>query len=214
LLILATRQGGKSLVAAALALLTATLKPNSLVLLLSASERQSAVLFQHHFMRLYHAAGKPIAAKAETALTLHLANNSRVISLPSTEKTVRGYPSVSMLIVDEAARVDDGLYKSVRPMLAVSNGSLVVLSTPFGKRGWFYEAWTGGSAEWTRVQVTAAECPRISAEFLAAERLELGDRWYRQEYECSFEDTVAAVFLSEDIAAMARDDIQPLDLGL
>jgi hypothetical protein len=136
-----------------------------------------------------------------------------VVSLPGEERTIRGYSGVNLLVIDEAARVPDALYYSVRPMLAVSGGSLVALSTPFGKRGWFYEEW-GGSNAWERVKVTAAECPRIPADFLAEERLSLGDRWYRQEYECSFEDTISAVFLSEDIAAMSRDDIEPLDLGI
>jgi hypothetical protein len=56
--------------------------------------------------------------------------------------------------------------------------------------------------------------PRIPQEFLAEERQALGDRWYRQEYECSFEATVGAVFRPEDIAACARDDVEVLDLGL
>jgi hypothetical protein len=44
-----------------------------------------------------------------------------------------------MLVIDEASRVDDTLYLAVRPLLAVSGGRLVALSTPFGKRGWFHD---------------------------------------------------------------------------
>jgi hypothetical protein len=62
---------------------------------------------------------------------------------------VRGFSGTSLLIVDEAARVDDELYYAVRPMLAVSGGVLMMLSTPFGKRGVFYEEWTGGEC-WER----------------------------------------------------------------
>jgi hypothetical protein len=199
-------------VAAALALRALLLEAPATVLLLSPAQRQSAELFRK-VLDLFEALGRPEAVAAQTALTLRLANRSRVVSLPGEERTIRGYSGVNLLVIDEAARVPDALYYSVRPMLAVSGGSLVALSTPFGKRGWFYEEW-GGSNAWERVQVTAAECPRIPAEFLAEERLSMGDRWYRQEYECSFEDTVAAAFLSEDIAAMARDDIEPLDLGI
>jgi hypothetical protein len=45
------------------------------------------------------------------------------------------------LIVDEASRVQDALYQGIRPMLAVSGGRIVLLSTPWGKRGFFFEEW-------------------------------------------------------------------------
>jgi hypothetical protein len=99
-----------------------------------------------------------------------------------------------LLLVDEAARVPDALYRSVRPMLAVSQGRIVALSTPFGKRGWFYEEWRGEAA-WERYRVPATDIPRISASFLEQERAALGDAWFRQEYDC---DLDAAVFLRQD----------------
>ena len=77
-------------------------------------------------------------------LGMELINGSRIEALPGTEKTIRGFSGVDLLIVDEAARVADELYYAVRPMLAVSGGRLMMLSTPFGKRGVFYEEWTGG----------------------------------------------------------------------
>src|SRR4029434_3443645 len=98
---------------------------------------------------------------AESALRLELANGSRIISLPGDEGTIRGFSGVAMLIIDEAALVADSLYYSVRPMLAVSRGRLVALSTPFGKRGWFHDEWHGAGA-WQRLKVTAQDCPRIS----------------------------------------------------
>jgi len=112
-------------------------------------------------------------------------------------------------VIDEAARVDDALYVAVRPMLAVSGGRLIALSTPYGKRGWFHDEWHN-EANWQRVRVTAEECPRITKEFLAEERRALGDRYYRQEYGCDFVETVDAVFSFEDIQAARSSDIEPL----
>jgi hypothetical protein len=212
LLLLCSRQAGKSLTAAALAVQTALLMPGSLTLLLSPSERQSGELFRDKVERLYNGLGRPVGTTAKTALTMTLANGSRVVSLPGAEGTIRGYSGVALLVIDEAARVPDPLYYAVRPMLAVSKGRLVCLSTPFGKRGWFFEEWIGNSP-WERVRITADQCPRIPAAFLAEERLALGDRWYRQEYECSFEDTVDAVFAHADIHAALSDDVEPLFLG-
>src|SRR5262249_6155110 len=152
---------------------------------------------------------KPIAPVKWTALQLHLANGSRIIALPESEKTIRGYSGAALLVVDEAARVSDGLYFSVRPMLSVSKGRLLALSTPFGKRGFFYEAWDG-TEKWERIKATADQCPRISSEFLAEERRVLGDRWYRQEYDCSFEDVIDTVFAEADIRAAMSSEVNPL----
>ena len=114
-----------------------------------------------------------------------------------------------MLIIDEAARVDDALYFSVRPMLAVSQGRLVALSTPFGKRGWFHDEWHGDST-WERVRITAEQCPRITKEFLAEERKALGERWYSQEYLTVFANTIDSVFSLHDIEAAMSRDVKPL----
>jgi hypothetical protein len=210
-LLLCCRQAGKSTATAALALRVALLEPQALVLLLSPTQRQSGELFRDKVVRLYNALGRPVATVQESALSMALENGSRLVSLPGDEKNIRGYSGVSLLIVDEAARVDDALYYAVRPMLAVSRGKMVCLSTPFGKRGWFFESWTGTHA-WERFRIVAAECPRITAGFLEEERRALGERWFRQEYMCSFEDTVDQVFASDDIMAALSADVEPLRL--
>ncbi len=212
LLMLCSRQAGKSQTAAALAMREALLHPPALVLLLSPTLRQSGELFKDKVRRLYDALGRPVAATQQSALTLSLANGSRVVSLPGDEATIRGYSGVRLLVIDEAARVPDALYYSVRPMLAVSRGLLVALTTPFGRRGWFYEEWRGGNA-WQRVKVTAADCPRITPEFLAEERAALGEHWYSQEYELVFRDVIDSLFRQEDIDAALACDVRPLDLG-
>lgn len=178
------------------------------MLLLSPSLRQSAELYRK-VVDLFGALGRPMGVTAESALRLELANGSRVVSLPGDEKNIRGFSGVALLVIDEAARVADSLYYAVRPMLAVSRGRLVALSTPFGKRGWYHDEWYS-EGEWQRVKITADGCPRISAEFLAEERRALGERWYRQEYLCSFEDTIDAVFSWADIQAALSDDVKPL----
>jgi hypothetical protein len=91
-------------------------------------------------------------------------------------------------------------------MLAVSGGRLVALSTPFGKRGWFYDAWRGPE-EWTRVKITAGQVPRIPGPFLDEERRAIGDRWFSQEYGCEFLDILGAYFSGEDIEAILDDTL-------
>lgn len=209
-MLLCSRQSGKSQTAAALALHTALLMPNSLILLLSPTLRQSGELFRDKFLRLYKATGRTLKSVQETALQLTLSNGSRIVSLPGDEGTIRGYSGVSLLVIDEAARVPDALYYAVRPMLAVSKGRLVCLSTPFGKQGWFHDAWFSASP-WERVRITADQCPRISPEFLAQEQRDIGPRWFAQEYCCSFEDMIGAVFSGADIAAILATDVPALE---
>jgi hypothetical protein len=211
-LLLCSRQAGKSQTVAALALQTALLQPGSLILLLSPTLRQSGELFKDKVMRLYEANGRPVKAAQETALQLTLTNGSRIVSLPGEESTIRGYSGVKLLVVDEASRVADALYCSVRPMLAVSRGRLVALSTPFGRRGWFYDEFHG-TRNWHRVTITADQCPRISTEFLRAERAALGERWYRQEYFCEFCDMVGSVFSGADIDAAMTPTVKPLEFS-
>src|SRR5207245_6682944 len=101
---------------------------------------------------------------------------------------------VRLLIIDEAARVSTDLYRAVRPMLAVSGGRLILLSTPFGRRGFFYQACADPAADWLRFEVRAEQIPRISRAFLVEELRTLGQSWFNQEYTCSFEAVQGLVY--------------------
>ena len=197
MLLLCCRQSGKSTTAALVGLHLALYRPGSLVLLLSPSLRQSGELFRK-VAGFYGQLRPPVPSEAESALRLELQNGSRIVSLPGTESTVRGYSGVDLLVIDEASRVEDALYYAVRPMLAVSKGRLIALSTPWGKRGFFFTEWNESAADWQRVKIAAPQCPRITPEFLRDERRALGAMCYRQEYECSFEDMQGALFTYED----------------
>ena len=85
----------------------------------------------------------------------------------------------------------------------------MMLSTPYGKRGVFYEEWTSGHG-WERYEVKAEECPRIPKVFLEEERDALPSWVYRQEYECSFEDTEDVVFTYEMVEQAVSNEVTPL----
>lgn len=203
ILINASRQSGKSTTCGVLAAHKAAFTPRSLVLLLSPSLRQSQELFSKTKAAL------PDRPQRESSLSLELVNGSRVISLPGSEKTIRGYSGAALLIVDEAARVDDGLYYAVRPMMAVACGTLILLSTPHGKRGAFFDAWNSGE-EWERYEVPAEACPRISPEFLEEERRSMPERFYLQEYCCEFVETEDQVFAYEIVRGAVTPEVSPL----
>ncbi len=209
LLLNCCRQSGKSTTSAVKATHVAVYEPGSLTLLLSPSLRQSQEVFRK-VTAVYRSLGRPVPSESENALSLTLENGSRIVSLPGTEGTIRSFSAVRLLVVDEASRVPDETIAAVRPMLAVSGGQLVALSTPWGRRGWWFEAWENGGAVWKRVRVPASECPRISPTFLAEERAALGEWFYRQEYDCAFAETSAQLFTEEHLRAMYDARVRPL----
>jgi hypothetical protein len=202
------RQSGKSTTAGIIALHRALYHPGSLVLILAPAERQAKETFGK-VAQAYRRLGHSVAPDSYRKLGMRLANGSRIEALPGSEKTIRGFSGVDLLVLDEAARVEDGLYFAVRPMLAVSGGALIMLSTPAGRRGVFFEEWTEGVG-WERYEVPAEECPRISEAFLEEERLSLPRRVFDQEYRCVFTETEDAVFSVEDIAGALDPAVTPL----
>jgi hypothetical protein len=206
-MLLCSRQTGKSTVTAALACHTALYEPGSLVLCLAPSQNQSRELFRK-LVNFYREAGD-LDPEAESAQRLELPNGSRVVSLSGNPATVRGYSGPRLVILDEAAWIDDELFHAVTPMLA-AGGRLVAMTTPFGRRGWFYEGWTGDDPSWHRTRVTADESPRITPEFLAMERASKPEWRIRQEYFCEFVDTEEQLFGSDLIARAFTPTVPPL----
>ena len=211
LLLNCSRQSGKSTTAAILALHRAIFYPFSLVLLVSPSLRQSSELFRkvQDFLKELPQEQQPELIE-DNKLSLTMENKSRVVSLPGSEGKIRGFSGASLIIEDEAARVPDDLYFAVRPMLAVSGGRLILMSTPFGKRGHFFKEWTEGGDTWERIMITAHDCPRISPEFLKEEKAALGDWWFRQEYFCEFVETVDQIFSYDLVQAAITEEVKPL----
>ena len=204
-----SRQVGKSTITAILAAHTALYDPGSPTLILSPSLRQSSLLFAKVKATLRGLGSEFSDLMTDNALSVTLGNGSAIHSLPGKAGTVRGFSGVRLLIIDEAAYVADELYRAVRPMLAVSGGRLVLLSSPFGRRGFFFEEAKRGGERWQHVEVDYRDCPRMDPDFIEEEKRALGI-FFAQEYECQFLDTVNALFAGEDIDRAFDNDVQPL----
>jgi hypothetical protein len=210
-LLLCSRQAGKSTVSALLGLWTALFEPGALVLFVSPSLRQSSELFRT-CMSFYQRLRDVPELTAESTLRAEFANGSRIVSLPGSERTTRGYSKASLIVVDEAARVEDALMSALRPMLATSKdgGKFVMLSTPAGTRGAFYEYWSTGGEDWHRVEVPASACPRISKDFLQEELRQLGQQRFDEEYGLAWLDPDESVFPVTIVDAAFTDAVVPL----
>ena len=149
-----------------------------------------------------------IFSSTDTKLAVRFANGNRFVARPGSEKTARSFSAVTLLLEDEASRVMDDLYNTVRPMLAVSNGRHILMSTPFGKRGHFFHIWSEQRDMWQWFEIPAEQCPRISKEFLDEEKIT--NLWFEQEYHCKFMENVDSVFSFDLISAAVSDEVEPL----
>lgn len=203
-----SRQSGKSTTCAALGLHESIYRRPSFGLVIAPTQDQSSELMLK-FDEFRGAVELPSDyLSTDTKLAVRFANGNRFIARPGSEKSARSFSAVTLLLEDEASRVLDVLYNTVRPMLAVSNGRHILMSTPFGKRGHFWNIWSEQRDLWEAHEIPAEMCPRITKEFIAEEKRT--NPWFEQEYHCAFTENIDSVFSYDLIAEAISDDVEPL----
>ncbi|MDP9458366.1 MAG: hypothetical protein CYG60_24530 [Actinobacteria bacterium] len=217
-----SRQIGKSTVISGLCLHKALYTPESNTYVFAPTEKQAKETFAKiaRFYRAYVERDPTDALRSAVSyekdpirnvnkMGLKLPNGSKISAMPGTDASSRGF-TADLLIIDEAAFARNAFYDAIRPSLAVSNGDVILASTPNGKRGFFYGEWSEGD-DWERFEVPANLCPRITDAFLRAELKRMGERHYLQEYFCQFAQAEDSVFQTEVIAdAFGDEDVLPL----
>jgi hypothetical protein len=194
----AGRQIGKSTTMAARALWTACYSPGSTTVVVATREDASRLLFEK-VLGFNRRLGRPLLALQENIQTLVLENESRIVALPASASGIRGY-SCQLVIIDEAAFVPDEIFTAVEPMTMVTGGSLLLASSPNGKRGFFYEA--ARSPQWEKVHVPSTACPAVDQGDLDGMRERLGDLAYRAEVLGEFVDAAGSLLSGPDIDAI------------
>lgn len=196
LLLLCTRQWGKSTVAAAKALHFALHRAGSTTLIAAASLRQSNELLAK-IRAFAFTAG--IALLRDTPSGVRMPNRSRILALPQNPGTIRGF-SANLVIIDEAAFTSDDLFQAIRPTLAAADGTLWLLSSAGENKGFFFQTWESKHPNWSYHKATAHDCARITPAFLRHEQLLAGDADFRREYFCEFKSR-RTQFMSEELIA-------------
>jgi hypothetical protein len=199
-LLLCSRQLGKSTSTAFVALNQAYLVPGSLILLSSKTERQAGELFKK--ITFYHHKLDLVPSSRDMALTLELSNGSRIIALCGEGDNFRGFSDPALCLVDEASIVDGSVLTALLPMLVVSGGRLIALSTPMGKIGWFYDKWISDDPTWHRINAKAIDSPRIDKGRLEQQKRDMGERKFSQEFDNVFIEAEGQLFSDETIAAI------------
>jgi len=205
-----SRQSGKSTTCAALGLHESIYRRPSFGLVIAPSQDQSGELMMK-FDEFRGAVELPSDyLSTDTKLAVKFANGNRFIARPGSEKSARSFSAVTLLLEDEAARVPDALYNSVRPMLAVSNGRHILMSTPFGKQNHFYKIWDEQRNMWEWYEIPAEMCPRITKEFLEEEKIT--NPWFEQEYHCVFMESEGAIFSSDLFKSLANPSVSAMKM--
>ena len=188
------RQVGKSEVVSEKAVRFALEFEGTTTMIIAASQRQSSLLFEKVRANIDRREedGTKLYKEQPTLTRIMLNNGSKIYSLPAgrTGYFIRGF-TIDLLIADEAAYIPEEVWKAVTPMLAVSRkarnmGWTILLSTPFGKGGYYYDTFTDD--DFVHVHVSSEDCTRIPKSFLKKEKERLSKADYMQEYLGEFTD--------------------------
>jgi hypothetical protein len=211
------RQVGKSTGVRVVTMNEATNNPGSLSLIVAPSQRQSVEQLRGITASFWQI-GNALSRGAEpgpdadllseddvSKLKIELKNGSRILALPGSGATIRGFASVSLVVVEECGHVPDDLIAAIRPMLAVSRGRIIALGTPNGKIGWMWNTWSSNQ-KWDRYHVPSSACSRITKEFLREELEAMGPLMYSQEYDAEFIDSNTSVFPQSLIQGVLVND--------
>ena len=182
-----SRQWGKSTIVAVLVVHRMLTEAGVTVVVVGPGARQSGETVQK-VRRFLKVMGMKTRGDGTNRDSVVLANGSRIVGLPAVDATIRGFSAVSVLVIEEASRVPEDVCQALLPALAVSNGDLIVVSTPWEKRGFFFQMMTEERAGCLRHTGPVTECPRVPAAFLEKER-KRGDGYFRREYLCEFVET-------------------------
>lgn len=165
------------------------------VMVIASVERQAELLFEKILNYVHSVAPKSIKTGKDrpTKHKLQLKNNSTILCLPTGESGygIRGF-TIDLLIADEAAFIPEAVWTAVTPMLAVTKGAIILLSTPHGREGYFARCFKDDN--YAKFHISSEECLRIDKQFLEHEKQTMTKREYAQEYLAEFCDDLMQLF--------------------
>ena len=200
--VLKGRQTGASTAAAALAIHTTVFEANVNAVIVSPTQKQSQEITTRARLGLRNL---NVRLDQDSASLLRLLNGSRILSLPGTARSVRGW-TAKLLILDEAAFIEPDTFTAARALVA-TGGRQVVQSTPADESGDFYELATGADPSWASYVIRSDEVPTIAKEFLIQMRREMSPDAYATEFECTFGKAGASLFSAERIANLILEEV-------
>jgi len=206
------RRVGKSRTAGWLALWKAATFSGAEVLVTAKAQRQSMEMFNQIVNEIEDSrvSKEQWGIVNKTRTEINFDNGSRIIALPVGRdgSNIRGYGGRNnMIIVDEAAFIDDSIFQQVfSPMMAVGNGDFILLSTPFGKKGFLWERFNDDS--WHTVQVPTSANPLVPDSFIEEQRKNLTNTQFKQEILGQFDEASNSFFTREELMNCVEEDVK------
>ncbi|MEK7112679.1 MAG: terminase family protein [Patescibacteria group bacterium] len=209
------RQTGKSTVVAMDAAEFAIKNKSKQVLIISVTEDQAKELLQKVVIYIfdnYSAYVKKPHSKNVLKDIIRLNNGSviRTKAVGQGGTSVRGF-TIDRLIADEAAFMPEDVWPAVTPMLLTTGGDIVLISTPFGRKNFFYKCYhdtqfkvwhinTIETINSRQVSPTWSQFQRDKAlEYFNSEKYRLTPKQFAQEYEGQFVDDLSQFFQDQYI---------------
>jgi len=212
---------GKSTVIAMKAGNYALKNKNKTIMIIASVERQALLLFEKVLDYIHNKNKRQIKTGKDrpTKHRIQLRNGSNIYCLPTgmSGYGIRGY-TIDQLYADEAHFIPEDVWAAVTPMLATTGGDIILLSTPFGREGYFYRCFHDDDFKSFSVSTEEVADKRVEPmrkrmiEFLAKEKERMTKRQYAQEYLGQFVDELNQFFpdnLIKQCMTMQRNDKVP-----
>ena len=195
IVLVAGRRFGKTILAITDLITSAWDNPKSRSWYISPSYRQSEMIAWK--MLLDMIPKESIVKKDETRLELYLSNGSEIaLKGADNEDSLRG-AGLHFVVLDEYAQIKQNVWQEiVRPMLTDTRGKALFIGTPKGKNS-LWELYLKGQRKedgYSSYRFKTIDNPYIDPQEIKDAKKELNERYFRQEYEASFEDYTGLVY--------------------
>lgn len=144
---------------------------------------------------------------------LELKNGGKILSLPNSSKTIRGFVG-DLIIFDEMAHIENAreLFDAVYPMIT-RGGSCIMISTPLGEGNLFSEYWREFKKYgFTKHLINWRDCPDFSQDKMDKLKTAMDEISWRQEYENEFLGTLESYFTMDLIYKVIDQEMACTDV--
>ena len=212
-IVLKSRQLGISTLAAGYSLWLMTFHKDKNILCLSKTQETARnMVTKVKFMYDNLPSWLKVPTEENNKLSIRLNNGSQVKAKSSNSDSARS-EAVSLLIIDEAAFIDniEDTWASAQQTLATGGGA-IVLSTPYGTGNWFHQTWVSAENaenDFLPIKLPWYVHPERDEAWRKRQDELLGDpRLASQECDCDFSTSGDIVFYNEWLEFILTTTIQ------
>jgi hypothetical protein len=207
----AARQSGKTELTASLAAwLAAYGRVGETAALVGPAERQALYLLGKAKKHLRQLPSGEAEITRENEGEVALSNGSNIVAVPQNPDGIRCL-TCACIVADEAARCSPEVWPALFPMISVSRGLAILLSTPAGRENLFGQLDRDRPDDFFFTKVTVADNPRMTQAELDSQRLVLGSARFKAEFEVDYEGGLDGMFFDPETLARARASFPTLD---